>query len=46
MLGGLNYYPATISDSFVFEGEDISEKRYKGFLRELKRLEKNEWQTG
>ena len=35
---GLTYRPATLSDSFIFEGEDIDEKRYQKFLRELRRL--------
>ena len=37
---GINYRPATLSDSFVFAGEDIDEKRYQKFLRELRNLER------
>lgn len=37
---GITYRSATLSDSFVFEGEDISEKRYRKFLRELRNLDR------
>ena len=37
---GSNYRPVTLLDSFIFEGEDIDEKRYQKFLRELRNLDR------
>ncbi len=38
---GVDYRPATELDSVEFGNKDISEKRYRKFLRELRKLELN-----